>query len=92
MIALLRGWHCGRFAAVRSEKSRERLTDVQPMLIEALSDTVDPDAVLVGFERLLAQLPAGVRLFALLKANLKLMRLLANIVGSAPRLADILSN
>ena len=91
VIASIRSWHRGRFAAVRSEKSRERLTDVQPMLIEALSDTVDPDAALVGFERFLAQLPAGIQLFALLKANPGLMRLLANIVGSAPRLADILS-
>ena len=91
VIASIRSWHRGRFAAVRSEKSRERLTDVQPMLIEALSDTVDPDAALVGFERFLAQLPAGIQLFALLKANPELMRLLANIVGSAPRLADILS-
>ncbi|MEM9355173.1 MAG: bifunctional [glutamine synthetase] adenylyltransferase/[glutamine synthetase]-adenylyl-L-tyrosine phosphorylase [Pseudomonadota bacterium] len=91
VIASIRSWHRGRFAAVRSEKSRERLTDVQPVLIEALADTVDPDAALVGFERFLAQLPAGIQLFALLKANPDLMRLLANIVGSAPRLADILS-
>ena len=62
------------------------------MLIEAPSDTVDPDAALVAFERLLAQLPAGIQLFALLKANPELMRLLADIVGNAPRLADILSN
>ena len=91
VIASIRNWHRGRFAAVRSEKSRERLTDVQPVLIEALADTVDPDAALLGFERFLAQLPAGIQLFALLKANPDLMRLLANIVGSAPRLADILS-
>lgn len=91
VIASIRNWHRGRFAAVRSEKSRERLTDVQPVLIEALADTVDPDAALLGFERFLSQLPAGIQLFALLKANPELMRLLATIVGSAPRLADILS-
>ena len=91
VIATVRAWHRGRYPAVRSEKVRERLTDVQPVLIEALADTVDPDAALVGFDRFLGQLPAGIQLFALLKANPDLMRLLANIVGSAPRLASILS-
>lgn len=91
VIATVRGWHRGRHAAVRSEKARERLTNVQPILIEALADTIDPDAALVGFDRFLAQLPAGIQLFALLQANPELMRLVAAIVGSAPRLARILS-
>lgn len=90
-IAAVRSWHRGRYPAVRSEKVRERLTDVQPALIEALANTVDPDAALVGFDRFLSKLPAGIQLFALLKANPELMRLVANIVGSAPRLANILS-
>ena len=91
VVATVRAWHRGRYPAVRSEKVRERLTEVQPVLIEALADTVDPDAALIGFDRFLGQLPAGIQLFALLKANPELMRLLANIVGSAPRLANILS-
>ncbi len=90
-IAAVRSWHRGRYPAVRSEKTRERLTEVQPVLIEALADTVDPDAALAGFDRFLGQLPAGIQLFALLKANPELMRLVANIMGSAPRLANILS-
>lgn len=91
VIATVRAWHRGRYAAVRSEKARERLTDVQPTLIEALADTVDPDAALIGFDRFLGQLPAGIQLFALLKAHPELMRLVANIMGSAPRLAGIMS-
>jgi [glutamine synthetase] adenylyltransferase / [glutamine synthetase]-adenylyl-L-tyrosine phosphorylase len=90
-IATVRAWHRGRHPAVRSEKARERLTNVQPILIEALADTIDPDAALVGFDRFLSQLPAGIQLFALLQANPELMRLVAAIVGSAPRLARILS-
>ena len=90
-IAAVRSWHRGRYPAVRTEKARERLTDVQPVLIEALADTVDPDAALAGFDRFLGQLPAGIQLFALLKAHPELMRLVANIMGSAPRLANILS-
>ncbi|MCB1509477.1 MAG: bifunctional [glutamine synthetase] adenylyltransferase/[glutamine synthetase]-adenylyl-L-tyrosine phosphorylase [Hyphomicrobiaceae bacterium] len=91
VIAIVRAWHRGRYPAVRSEKARERLTVVQPILIEALADTIDPDAALIGFDRFLGQLPAGIQLFALLQANPELMRLVALIMGSAPRLARILS-
>ena len=91
VLAIVRGWHHGHAPAMRSERARERLTEVQPNLIAALADTVDPDAAIAGFDRFLAELPAGIQLFALLKSKPALMRLLANIMGSAPRLAGILS-
>lgn len=91
VLAIVRGWHHGRTPSVRSPKARELLTEVQPLLIAALADTVDPDAAIASFDRFLAQLPAGVQLFSLLKANPALMRLIADIMGSAPRLARILS-
>ncbi len=91
VLAIVRSWHHGRTPAVRSPRARERLTEVQPMLIAALADTVDPDAAIAGFDRFLSELPAGVQLFSLLKANPALMRLMADIMGSAPRLARILS-
>lgn len=91
VLHLVRGWHHGRTPAVRSARARERLTEVQPLLIAALADTVDPDAAIASFDSFLAELPAGVQLFSLLKANPALLRLLADIMGSAPRLARILS-
>lgn len=91
VLNTIRSWHRGRYPAVRSEGARARLTEVQPVLVEALSQTVNPDAALVGFDRFLSTLPAGVQLFALLKAHPDLMRLVALIMGSAPRLAQILS-
>ncbi len=91
VLAIVRGWHHGRTPSVRSPRARERLTEVQPLLIAALADTVDPDAAIAGFDRFLAELPAGVQLFSLLKANPVLLRLIADIMGSAPRLARILS-
>ncbi|MDH4981324.1 bifunctional [glutamine synthetase] adenylyltransferase/[glutamine synthetase]-adenylyl-L-tyrosine phosphorylase [Hyphomicrobium sp. D-2] len=91
VLATIRGWHHGRYAAVRSARARERLTEVQPLLVEALADTVDPDRALMSFDRFLAALPAGVQLFSLLRANPALLRLLADIMGTAPRLAGILS-
>ena len=91
VLAIVRGWHHGRTLAVRSPQARERLTEVQPLLIEALADTVDPDGAIAEFDRFLSQLPAGVQLFSLLRANPALMRLIADLMGSAPRLARILS-
>ncbi|MFM9939080.1 MAG: bifunctional [glutamine synthetase] adenylyltransferase/[glutamine synthetase]-adenylyl-L-tyrosine phosphorylase [Hyphomicrobiaceae bacterium] len=91
VIAAVRGWHHGRYPAVRSPRARELLTEVQPLLIEALAKTADPDLAFHGFDRFLAGLPSGVQLFSLLKANPTLLQLVADIMGSAPRLAGILA-
>ncbi|MGD9804638.1 MAG: bifunctional [glutamine synthetase] adenylyltransferase/[glutamine synthetase]-adenylyl-L-tyrosine phosphorylase [Hyphomicrobiaceae bacterium] len=90
-ISAVRGWHHGRYPAIRTARSRELLTEVQPLLIEALGRTADPDAALASFDRFLAELPSGVQLFSLLRANPSLLRLIADIMGTAPRLARILS-
>ena len=90
-LAIVRAWHHGRYRAMRSPQSRERLTEVQPLLIETLGATADPDSALANFDRFLADLPSGVQLFALMKARPGLLRLIADIMGSAPRLARILS-
>ncbi|HWB45687.1 MAG TPA: bifunctional [glutamine synthetase] adenylyltransferase/[glutamine synthetase]-adenylyl-L-tyrosine phosphorylase [Hyphomicrobiaceae bacterium] len=91
VIAAVRGWHHGRYPAVRSARARELLTEVQPLLIAALADTADPDLALIGFDRFLSELPSGVQLFSLLKQNPNLLGLIAAIMGTAPRLARILS-
>jgi glutamate-ammonia-ligase adenylyltransferase len=91
IIGAVRGWHHGRYQAVRTPRARELLTEVQPTLIEALSRTSDPDQAFLGFDRFLSQLPSGVQLFSLLRNNPRLLRLVADIMGSAPRLAGIMS-
>ena len=91
VIQTVRAWHRGRYRAVRSAPGRERLTEMQPRLIAALAKTADPDRAMIAFDRFLQHLPTGVQLFALLQANPSLMRLVADIMGSAPRLAGILA-
>ncbi|MEO1205714.1 MAG: bifunctional [glutamine synthetase] adenylyltransferase/[glutamine synthetase]-adenylyl-L-tyrosine phosphorylase [Pseudomonadota bacterium] len=91
VIETIRGWQSGRYAAVRSERSRERLSEVLPILIEALSKTADPEGALASFDRFMSELPTGIQLFALLSANPALLQLIADIMGTAPRLAHILS-
>jgi glutamate-ammonia-ligase adenylyltransferase len=91
VIAGVRAWHHGRYPAVRDARARELLTEVQPLLIEALARTANPDLAIVGFDRFLAELPSGVQLFSLLKQQPGLLELIAAIMGTAPRLARILS-
>jgi glutamate-ammonia-ligase adenylyltransferase len=90
LSAIIRGWHHGRIRATRSARARELLTKLMPALLEALSGTVDPDAAFVHFDRFLTGLPAGVQVFSLLLANPRLLLLVAEIAGSAPRLAEYL--
>lgn len=91
VVAGVRAWHKGRYRAVSNKAGQERLTEIQPHLIQAFAETADPDRAFAGFDRFLAELPAGVQLFAILKANPSLLKLFADIMGTAPRMARILS-
>ena len=88
--ATVRAWHHGRYRALRSTRSRELLTELMPALLSALSKTLDPDAALIRFNDFLGGLPASVQLLSLLYTNPALLQLLAEIMGSAPRLAETL--
>ncbi|CAN5212095.1 bifunctional [glutamine synthetase] adenylyltransferase/[glutamine synthetase]-adenylyl-L-tyrosine phosphorylase [soil metagenome] len=89
--AAIRGWHFGRFAATRSARARERLTELMPELLSALARSGDADQAFLAFDKFLAGLPAGVQLFSLLRSNPNLLDLLATILGTAPKLAHELS-
>lgn len=89
--ATIRGWHHGRVRATRSERAREKLTALMPLLLDALAKTANPDIAFTRFDRFLSGLPSGVQVFALLMSNPELLRLIAEIVGTAPRLADHLA-
>ena len=85
----VRGWHFGRRAAVQSPRAREVLTELVPGLLDAFSSSGDPDAALANFDLALAKMPAAVELFSLLKSNTILRELFGDILGGAPRLADV---
>jgi glutamate-ammonia-ligase adenylyltransferase len=91
VLALVRSWHHGRYPAVRTARARELLTEVQPLLIEALAKTSSPDLAAIAFDRFLSELPSGVQLFSILRRNPSLIDLIAAIMGTAPRLARLLS-
>ena len=91
MIAIIRGWHFGRYRAMQSVDARERLTEITPSLLDCFSETGNPDDALLAFDEFLKGLPAGFQLFNLLKANPHLLKLLVMVLGAAPRLAAIIT-
>jgi glutamate-ammonia-ligase adenylyltransferase len=90
-IAAVRAWQSGRYAATRSARARERLSEFLPSLLDTFGHTAEPDLALATFDKVMAEMPAGVQLFSLLAANPSLLRLVADIMGTAPRLASILA-
>ncbi|HEY1710869.1 MAG TPA: bifunctional [glutamine synthetase] adenylyltransferase/[glutamine synthetase]-adenylyl-L-tyrosine phosphorylase [Rhizomicrobium sp.] len=87
----IRGWHHGRIRATRSARARELLTKLVPALLEALGKTADPDAAFAQIDRFITNLPAGVQLFSMFLARSEFLRLIAEVMGSAPRLAQHLA-
>ncbi len=91
VAAAIRGWHHGRIRATRSARGRELLTTLVPPLLQALAATADPNSAFAQFDRFLTRLPSGVQLFSLLLANPQLLKLIADVCGSAPRFAEHLA-
>ena len=89
--AAIRRWHHGRYRATRSVRARELLTELMPILLATLADTLNPDAALLKFDEFLGKLPSGVQLFSLFHAHPGLLSLVGEIMGGAPRLAEYLS-
>ena len=87
----VRQWHHGRIRATRSTRARELLTELMPALLRALANTADPDSAFRKLDEFLGRLPSGVQPFLLLHDNPGLLTKLAEILGSAPRIAEHLS-
>lgn len=87
----LRAWHHGHIRATRTPRARELLTELTPELLRALGDQAEPDAAFTRFDHFMTTLPAGVQLFSLFRANPKLLGLVTDLMGVAPRLAGHLS-
>jgi glutamate-ammonia-ligase adenylyltransferase len=88
---LVEGWQQARHRCLRTPRAQELIAEILPTLLRALAGTADPDSAALNFDGFLARLPAGVQLLSLFAANINLVTLLAEIMGTAPSLADQLS-
>jgi glutamate-ammonia-ligase adenylyltransferase len=89
--ATIRAWHRARRRATQTLRARQLLTELMPVILVALGKTPDPDATFAKFDDFLSALPAGVQLFSMLRARPELLDLVAEVLGTAPRLADQLN-
>jgi [glutamine synthetase] adenylyltransferase / [glutamine synthetase]-adenylyl-L-tyrosine phosphorylase len=89
--AAVRRWHSAAYRALRGEQARKNLDELVPIIIQQLAATDNPDAAFAAFDHFLAGLRAGGRLLSLLRQKPELVGFIALILGTAPRLADILA-
>jgi glutamate-ammonia-ligase adenylyltransferase len=90
--ARIRSWHHGHIRATRSTRARELLTELLPSILKSLERHADIDAAFRRFDEFVSGLPAGVQLFSLFHANPRLLTLISDLMGAAPRLAQHLSS
>jgi glutamate-ammonia-ligase adenylyltransferase len=89
--ATVRRWLSGSYSSMRGEFARNQFAELVPVLLDRLARTENPEAALNAFDLFIGGLARGARLFSLLKQNPDLVTLVALTLGTAPRLADILS-
>jgi glutamate-ammonia-ligase adenylyltransferase len=89
--AIVRHWLSGTYPSLRGELAREQFAGLVSLLLDRLSRAENPDAAVAAFDQFLAGLHGGGRLFSLLRQHSDLVALLALMLGTAPRLAAILS-
>lgn len=91
LAAAVRRWQAGSYRALHGEQARKNLVELIPVVIDQFSKAENPDKAFAAFDNFLAGLRAGGRLLSLLRQNPELVRFIALILGTAPRLTDILS-
>ncbi len=81
----------GSLPSLKSAFARGELAEIVPMLLHHFARSANPDGAVIAFDRFLAGLHGGGRLFSLLRQNPDLIAVLALVLGTAPRLADVLA-
>ena len=88
VTAAVRGWHHGRYRAVRSERARQILTEITPHLLQTLGATPHPDDAFTRFDQFLSRLPSGIPIFSMFARHPQQLELVAEVMGTSPALAD----
>ncbi len=86
--ATIRKWQYGGYPATRAAAARAHLTELLPALLQNIARAGNADTALRRFDDFLSRLPAGVQLFAMLRAHDQLCQLLVAFMASAPRMAE----
>ncbi|MEA2935092.1 MAG: [glutamine synthetase] adenylyltransferase / [glutamine synthetase]-adenylyl-L-tyrosine, partial [Variibacter sp.] len=79
-----------KYRGLRGEAARASIEALAPALVLRFARGEDPDAAMLAFDRFLAGLHGGGRLLSMLRQNADVLDLLGLILGTAPRLTEIL--
>ncbi|MDP3544581.1 MAG: bifunctional [glutamine synthetase] adenylyltransferase/[glutamine synthetase]-adenylyl-L-tyrosine phosphorylase [Phreatobacter sp.] len=90
VVATVQAWQHPKSGGLRARDARERVAELAPALLDALSRSGDADLGLRAFDRLLTRHSQPIELLAILRTHPDLLELISQILGSAPRLADLL--
>jgi glutamate-ammonia-ligase adenylyltransferase len=90
--ARVRHWLAGGPRGLKAETARRNLAELVPLLLVELARYDNPDVALSAFDHFLEGLHGGTLLFSLLRQNPDLLALVALLLGTAPRLADIVAH
>ena len=85
------GWRSGQARCLRSAAAQDALEAVLPRLVLALGRSADPVSAINRLDGLIDRLPSAINLFRLLEARPQLLRVLTDILCTAPTLAADLS-
>jgi glutamate-ammonia-ligase adenylyltransferase len=88
---IVRDWFRGAHRSLRPEAARADLAAIVPALVVALGRTGNADAAIVAADRFFSALPGAVRLLAALRIHPVLVQILATVLGTAPRLSEIVA-
>ena len=88
--AIIERWRS--YPALRSSRAEEIFERLKPELLAKLEKAAKPQEALRQFDKFLAGLPAGVRLFSLFEANPQLIDLIVDIAATSPALARYLGH
>jgi glutamate-ammonia-ligase adenylyltransferase len=91
VVQRISGWRSGQARALRSAAAQGALESVLPKLIPALAAAPDPVSAVNRLDGLIDRLPSAINLFRLLEARPQLLRVLTDILCTAPTLALDLS-
>jgi glutamate-ammonia-ligase adenylyltransferase len=89
--ARVRRWLAGGAPSLRGGFARAQLAELVPLLLQNFARAGDPDAAVPAFDRFVAALQGGGRLYSLLRQNPDLIALIVLVLATAPRLADALA-
>lgn len=87
----IRAWHHARYRSTRTTRSRAILTELMPTILQTMAAAPEPDPTFLRFDEFISKLPSGVQLFSMFQTNPQMLELIAEILGTAPRLAEHLA-